>query len=584
MKLNEGFQLLATAPDGVARLRELIVSLAVQGKLVSQDPSDEPATTLLQRVRHEKDSLIADGHVKRDKPMQLIGHVDAPFAVPTAWVWTRFGAVVMDSEAGWSPSCENVPRTTGQWGVLKVSAVSWGKFRPEENKGLPGDLQPRPEYEVRRGDFLVSRANTEELVARSVIVETDEQALMMSDKIIRLRLSGLCEPQYLNLFNNGEDARRHYIKHASGTSSSMKNVSRDVILNLPIPLPPAAEQARVVAKVNELMGICDELEEQGRLEAEQHARLTTTLFDALAGSESPHALAENWARVAAHFDLLLDRPEAVDGLEQVILQLAVRGRLVPQDPKDEPASDLLKQIRAWRGRQIGEGKIKRGNPLPEFSEEDDAFELPEGWEAIRFGEIWDHSFYGPRFSNDDYVSKGGLPTIRTTDMSGGRIVLKDAPCVQVPDDKRDAYLVQRGDLLVTRSGSIGVMALFDLELDAIPSAYLIRIRFAEQVVPDYCLLFLTSPDGQEQMGLNTTSVGVPNVNATKMASFMMPLPPRAEQLRIVARVEELRRLCEDLRACLIARRTCQARFAEVLVEQATSTAPLVNTGALAAAA
>lgn len=143
--------------------------------------------------------------------------------------------------------------------MLKVSAVSWGVFRPEENKALPVNLNARPEYQVVEGDFLVSRANTTELVARSVVVENTLPRLMLSDKIIRLKLTSLCDRRYVNLVNSAPLARAYYSQVAGGTSSSMKNVSREQMLNLPLALPPLAEQHRIVAKFDQLMTLCDQL-------------------------------------------------------------------------------------------------------------------------------------------------------------------------------------------------------------------------------------------------------------------------------------------------------------------------------------
>lgn len=151
--------------------------------------------------------------------------------------------------------------TTDNWevGGLKVSAVSWGEFDPKANKELPADLAPRPEYEVMDGDFLLSRANTAELVARSVVVERVASRLMLSDKIIRLDVSSQMCRDFLNFCNNAEHARNHYAANASGTSSSMKNVSREVVLATPIPLPPIDEQSRIVTRVKELRGHCADL-------------------------------------------------------------------------------------------------------------------------------------------------------------------------------------------------------------------------------------------------------------------------------------------------------------------------------------
>jgi putative transposase len=146
------------------------------------------------------------------------------------------------------------------------------------------------------------------------------------------------------------------------------------------PVPPLAEQSRIVTRVEELMRLCDALEAKGQLEAAQHAQLVQTLLGTLTDSTSPEELADNWQRLATHFDLLLDRPEAIDALEQTILQLAVRGLLVPQDPADEPASELLKKIRSEKDRLIAAGKIKRDKPLPPIEDDEKPFELPAGWE------------------------------------------------------------------------------------------------------------------------------------------------------------------------------------------------------------
>ncbi|MEA3277243.1 MAG: restriction endonuclease subunit S [Pseudomonadota bacterium] len=267
-RIRDNFDRLHTTTDSVKALRQTILQLAVQGRLVPQDPNDEPASVLLEKIRAEKERLVAEGKIKKEKPLSPVGLVELPFDLPESWQRTRFGAVYLDSAAGWSLRAENRPASDGEWGVLKVSAVSWGEFRSFENKALPTSLAPRPQYEVMQGDFLLSRANTADLVARSVVVGTTPSRLMMSDKIIRLHLdSSLVDIRYLNLFNNSSFARAYYAKEAGGTSSSMKNVSRKQIALLPVALPPRPEQSRIVARVEQLTVLCDELET--KIEANQ---------------------------------------------------------------------------------------------------------------------------------------------------------------------------------------------------------------------------------------------------------------------------------------------------------------------------
>lgn len=198
-------------------------------------------------------------------------------SVSTDWCDGCLGDLVVESSSGWSPSCEARQRADGEWGVLKVSAVSWGSFRPDENKALPESLTARPELEVRPGDFLISRANTAELVARSVFVEATPPRLMLSDKIVRLRFSDACEPRFAQLANSSTAARRYYAEVAGGTSSSMKNVTRAQILALPIKYPGLAEQRRIVAKVNELLALCDQLKSRIAAARAKHAQLAEAL-------------------------------------------------------------------------------------------------------------------------------------------------------------------------------------------------------------------------------------------------------------------------------------------------------------------
>jgi Restriction endonuclease S subunits len=238
-----------------ADLRKTILTLAVQGKLVVQDKSDSSVVELIEHV-------AARRNAENLKKYEAVDQDDVPFEIPDSWSWVRLGNISLESDSGWSPQCHPEPRSGKEWGVLKVSAVSWGAFRPEENKALPLGIPGRPECEVKTGDFLLSRANTEELVARSVIVEKTPPRLMMSDKIVRFTFPAEIDKAYINLANSSSFARDYYARNASGTSSSMKNVGREVMCNLPVPLPPLVEQRRIVSRVEQLMALVDQLEGQ----------------------------------------------------------------------------------------------------------------------------------------------------------------------------------------------------------------------------------------------------------------------------------------------------------------------------------
>lgn len=269
------FPRFTATQDQVEQLKQTIINIAIRGRLVHQHNDSTPELPPSETM-----------HQRRARKSNVMRPIDnPPFQIPANWKWVRFGEVITDADAGWSPRCEAFPRTGDNWGVLKVSAVSWDRFLPEENKQLLPGVVPPAQAQVRAGDFLISRANTAELIAKSVVVEDQPKNLILSDKIVRLQITEGCSKRYLSLVNNHSDyARAYYTEEASGTSLSMKNVSRAVIYDLPIPLPPEEEQRRIVARVDELLTTCNRLRDQ--LSSSQDLRremLKAVLEESLAG-------------------------------------------------------------------------------------------------------------------------------------------------------------------------------------------------------------------------------------------------------------------------------------------------------------
>ncbi len=283
-RISEHFDSLFTTEQSIEALKQTVLQLAVMGKLVPQDPNDEPASVLLEKIAKEKERLIEEKKIKKEKPLPPISDGEKFFELPKGWEWCQIDSLSLSSEAGWSPKCDPTPKEGDNWGVLKVSAVTWGKYQPDENKALPNYLEPKPQYEVKANDFLISRANTADLVARSVVVpKNTPEKLMMSDKIIRFSFTKDVFSYYINLVNNSSYSREYYAEVAGGTSSSMKNVSRSQVRALKIALPPLAEQHRIVAKVDELMAICDQLKAKLQQSQETQVQLTDALVDKALG-------------------------------------------------------------------------------------------------------------------------------------------------------------------------------------------------------------------------------------------------------------------------------------------------------------
>ncbi|MFP3604694.1 hypothetical protein [Paraburkholderia sp. SIMBA_053] len=574
MTLTEGFQLLATAPDGVTRLRELILSLAVQGKLVQQDPNDETCDSLLNRIAEEKKRLNAARKVGRDKPTRTIADDETSFDLPHNWRWIRLGvAIELISGQHLGPSeyveglGSDIPYLTGP--------AEFGPCCPEPTRSTT----------VRRavavsGDILITVKGSG--VGKLNTVSHAEIAISRQLMAIRPILLNV---RFVELALRAMAAT--FQQNAVGIA--IPGIGREDVTEAVIGLPPIAEQARIVAKVDELMHLCDELETGGRLEAEQHARLTATLFDALAASESAHALAENWSRVATHFDLLLDRPEAVDALEQTIFQLAVRGLLIKQEPGDEPADELLKKVSFAKDLLIAKGEIKRGKPLPSIDIDEQRYSLPAGWEWVRLGTLCSVLTDGEHLTPERTNDHSQVPLVTAKNVRDGFMdygVTDFVPRHVAEKCWARCRPLAQDVLMVSVGATTGRVSILqeDHEMVLVRSVTLFRPVTAG-LNPRYLELHLKSPDSQDEIWSSVKRNAQPCLYLAKSACLQIALPPLKEQARIVARVEELRRVCANLRACLAARQICQAYFAEALVEQAASATPLdAHTDGLAAAA
>ncbi|WP_395644610.1 restriction endonuclease subunit S [Terricaulis sp.] len=273
-RVETHFDALFTTAESLDALKGAILDLAVSGSLLRSAPSDFSTDDLVQRLRRKNPRASRKLNVLDNQS----NHPVTLPRIPDHWRWVLMNDVVLRSDAGWSPQCEAYPREGDSWGVLKVSAVSWGTFLPEENKQLPRSLEPRPEIEVQPGDVLLSRANTANLVARSVVVPTDAPArLMMSDKIVRVVVHPEINAEFVHLCNLASWSRNYYSRVAGGTSSSMKNVSRGQILALPIPLPSPSEQEEIVSAYRSAAQLVDALYDAVALAGQHSIRVADVL-------------------------------------------------------------------------------------------------------------------------------------------------------------------------------------------------------------------------------------------------------------------------------------------------------------------
>lgn len=541
----DNFTLLTDAPNGVAKLRELVLKLAVEGKLVSQESDDEPASIILEKVSQEKKRLIKEGELNNKKSLPEINDDERCFKLPENWVWIRMGNIV-DQRLG---KMLDKGKNKGKlYPYLRNTNVQWLRFDLSDVKEMRFEDNEIEEYEVRPGDLLVCEGGEP---GRCAIWDGQIEQIMFQKAIHRLRPFAGIHSWFL-LYRLLADAMTGYLeKHFTG--ATIKHFTGQELSKYVIGLPPLEEQKRIVGKVDELMRLCDELEARQQDRRESRVRLNNATLAPLndTASLAPEEFERASVRLANNFTTLYDAAENVGKLRSTILQLAVQGKLVPQDPHDEPASVLLKGIRKERDRLIKEKKIKQDKPLPPLAEDDVLFELPDGWEWSRLDSlcylITDGTHYTPT-----YVPSG-VPFLSVKDVTGGKI---DFCNTRFISPKEHAELSKRckpefQDILFTKVGTTGIARVVDVEMEFSIFVSLALLKFSKNYLSPYFLeLLLNSPLVRDQSERNTQGVGNKNLVLKSIRNFVVPLPPLEEQKRIVAKVNQLIALCDELKARL----------------------------------
>lgn len=567
---------------GIKKLRELILELAVRGKLVPQDANDEPASVLLERIAAEKAQLVKEGKLKKQKPLLEIGDDEKPFELPNGWEWAFFGDIC-EIERGGSP------RPIKSFITEESNGLNWIKIGDTEIGGkyiTKSAEKIRPEgltktRQVFPGDFLLTNSMS---FGRPYITKIEG---CIHDGWLRISPPKSLDKDYLFSLLSSPFIIRSFKKSAAG--AVVMNLNADKVKETIIAVPPTEEQHRIVAKVDELMSLCDALETQTEASIAAHQTLVEALLNALllpqtaanTASQSNVSLErpftnrfdKDWQRVAEHFDTLFTTSASIDTLKQTILQLAVMGKLVKQDPNDEPAAKLLARIAKEKAQLIKEGKIKKQKPLPAITHEEKPFELPEGWEWCRITDASLFTEYGT--SQKATEGDNGVPVLKMGDIQQGKVLHGGQKVVpETIDDLPNLYL-NYGDVLYNRTNSaelVGKTGMFEGESDLYTFAsYLIRIRcHFESVTPQFLTLAMNTPL------FRTTQIdphvkqqcGQANVNGTIMKSMLVPICPLEEQHRIVAKVDELMALCDQIKARLADAKTTQLHLTDAIVEQA----------------
>lgn len=542
--LEKHFDSAFAAPDGIKKLRELILTLAMQGKLVPQNPNDQPAGKLLKEIEAEKQRLVKEGKIKKPKPPLPVTEKEKPYALPQEWEWVRLGAIASYIQRGKGPSY--VDFSTHR--VISQKCVRWYGLDLEPARYI--DPESLGKYESLRflqgGDLLWNSTGTG-TIGRACLVPYDLNSTeLVADSHVTIVRALSVNNQFLWRWIQSPWVQAGIETAASGTTNQIE-LNTSTVINHLIPLPPLAEQKRIVAKIDELMARCDELEKLRT--AQQGARLTVhaAAIKQLLNIAEPAQHQRAQAFLAEHFGELYTVKENVAELRKAILQLAVMGKLVPQNSDEQPASELLKEIEAEKQRLVKEGKIRKPKPLPPMSEEENPYALPQGWVWVRFGDISFQITDGAHHT-PTYVEEG-VPFLSVKDMSSGSLDFSSTRFIsknQHQDLIKRCY-PQKGDLLLTKVGTTGIPVLVDVDLEFSIFVSVALIKFPKDLLSgEYLSWLIKSPLVKKQSEDGTEGVGNKNLVLKKIAKFLLAIPPLEEQKRIVAEINKLLDLCISL--------------------------------------
>lgn len=560
-RLLQHYEKIADAPDAVPRLRRFILDLAVRGKLVPHNPKEEPASELLKRIAKEKARLARDGAIRTPRPVPPLS--DTPFSLPDAWSWSQLaeiGSISPRNEADDNGQASFVPMPliAAEYGVPNGHEIRlWSEIKKGYTHFAEGDVglaKITPCFEngkstvFRRLAGGIGAGTTELHIVRPIFVDPDFVLIFLK-----------C-PYFIG---SG-------IPKMTGTAGQ-KRVPADFFAHSPFPLPPLAEQRRIVAKVDELMALCDRLE-AARVTRETKRDVFAAASLARLNAPDAQTFADD-ARFALNaLPALTARPDQIKQIRQTILNLAVQGKLVGQDAKDEPASALLKRIDAENKMLLSVKGLRPQKPALPAEKFEIEMKIPASWRHVYLQElayqITDGTHLTPKYVDH------GKPFLSAQNVKPFKFLPDKHRFVSEADfeNYRANRRPERGDILMTRVGAgIGEAAILDSDFEFAFYVSLCLIKIPQRFLcPEYLALWLNSPEGRESSTARTYGKGASqgNLNLGLIRTFKIPLPPVAEQQRIVKKVDALMAQCDQLEASLTAAETIRRRLLEALLAEA----------------
>ncbi len=547
MKLEtffEKFDQFADAPDAVAKMRELVLELAVQGKLVDQLPSDEPATKLLERIQKSKERLIKERAIRRQET-DAIECDSAPFPIPQSWLWTRLGEIG-DWGSGSTPPRGNHDLYNGGITWLKSGELN-------DNLALGGSSETVTELALKTGSF---RRNQSGDVLFAMYGATIGKVAILAEPAVTNQAVCGCTPfegvSNRYLFNYLVSQRAAFHKASEG--GAQPNLSKVKIVAFPFPLPPLAEQKRIVAKVDELMALCDRLESQQQEREKQASKLARASLSRFADAPTPANL---------HFLFHPSYAISPADLRKSILNLAVYGKLAAPVPDDDeiPSIEKFREAAASLATSLG-----LRSPKESLDEADPPFDVPAHWLWMALADLGAAQTGTTPSKNDHEAFNGDIPFIKPADILPDGIDYSNESLTRY-GAKSGSRLAPAGSLLMVCIGTIGKCNL--LKRECAFNQQINSLSPVQWVDSQYLFLALRAPYFQDEAWKKSSSTTIAILNKRKWLSIPVPIPPLAEQRRIVAKVEQLMALVDALETQLAASRATAEKLLAAVVAELT---------------
>ena len=564
------FDRLAEAPNAVPRLRRFILNLAVRGKLVEQDAGDEPAVELMKRIQSGKAIRIKSGEVRNPRDLTFLESEAPPFLLPPLWNWVRLADVGAIIGGGTPPAGDAANFTDGGKGIGWLTPADLGK-----HKGLfvSHGIRDLTETGMKAGSATLMPKGSVLFTSRApigyVAIAANKISTNQGFKSVVPYLDECSRyiATYLQAFGPQIDSQ--------ATGTTFKEVSGKIVSGLPFPLPPLAEQHRIVAKVDELMALCDQLEAVQQERERRRDRLASASLQRLnqpAADTPPEAQREHARFHLHHLPRLTTRPEHIKAMRQTILNLAVSGKLLEQAVDAEPASALLKRLQVDIKSYGVQNRVHPAtiNAIPDSAP---PYLLPGGW-------IWTRLASLCRVVTDgDHLpppkSANGVAFLTIGNVSSGALSFANSRYVsQEYFDKITPYRKpELGDILYTVVGaSYGRPVLVETDQPFCVQRHIAILKPAADLQLRYLHLLLKSQLVYDQATASLTGTAQPTIPLRPLRNFLVPLPPLAMQHRIVAKVDDLMALCDQLEAQLTIIQTDSGQLLEAVLDAALTPA------------